>query len=64
MQVIKELAQTKKVLMLTHKLENTKIVDIINIMNCNKICESDSYTKLMNKKGIYYSLICKQKFFE
>ncbi|WP_303690656.1 hypothetical protein [Megamonas hypermegale] len=56
MQTIKELAQTKTVLMITHKLENTKIADIINIMDGGRICESGSYTELMNKKGIYYSM--------
>lgn len=56
MQTIKELAQTKIVLMITHKLENTKIADVINIMDDGRICESGSYAELMNRKGMYYSL--------
>lgn len=64
LQTIKELAQTKTVLMITHKLENTKIADVINIMDDGRICESGSYAELMKIKGMYYSLICQQKFFE
>ena len=56
LQTIKELAQTKTVLMITHKLENTKIADVINIMDGGRICESGTYTELMSKKGMYYSL--------
>lgn len=56
LQTIKELAQTKIVLMITHKLENTKIADVINIMDDGRICESGSYAELMNRKGMYYSL--------
>ena len=56
LQTIKELAQTKTVLMITHKLENTKIADVINIMDDGRICESGTYTELISKKGMYYSL--------
>ena len=36
--------KTKTVLMITHKLENTKIADVINIMDDGRICESGTYT--------------------
>ncbi|WP_204220814.1 hypothetical protein [Megamonas hypermegale] len=42
--------------MITHKLENTKIADVINIMDDGRICESGTYTELISKKGMYYSL--------
>lgn len=57
LQTIKELAKTKTVIMITHKLENTKIADIINVMDNGKICESGSYDELINKKGSFFNLL-------
>lgn len=56
---IKKLSKSKTVIMITHKLDNTKIADIINVMDNGKICESGSYEELMNKKGMYYTLMTK-----
>lgn len=57
LQTIKDLARTKTVIMITHKLENTKIADVINLMDNGRICESGSYDELMRKKGRYYALM-------
>lgn len=57
LQTIKELARTKTVIMITYKLENTKIADVINLMDNGRICESGSFDELMRKKGGYYALM-------
>lgn len=54
---IKDLARMKTVIMITHKLENTKIADIINVMDDGRICESGSFDDLIRKKGKYYALM-------
>lgn len=55
--IIKDLARMKTVIMITHKLENTKIADIINVMDDGRICESGSFDDLIRKKGKYYALM-------
>lgn len=50
---IYELAKTKSVLLITHRLANAKHSDCIYTMQNGKIVEFGSHNELLNKKGVY-----------
>ena len=64
MAVIHELAQTKSVLLISHRLSNVVKSDCIYMLADGVIQESGSHEELMNKKGAYQKLFAYQEQLE
>lgn len=64
MQVIHELAETKTVLMISHRLANVVNSDCIYLLKDGRICEQGTHEELMKKNGAYRKLYESQKELE
>lgn len=64
MNVIRELARSKTVLLISHRLANVVDSDLICMMEQGEICETGSHEELMKKKGSYYELYESQRRLE
>ena len=64
MSVIHELAQTKSVLLISHRLSNVVKSDCIYMLADGVIQESGSHKELMDKKGAYQKLFAYQEQLE
>ena len=64
MEVIRELAQTKTVILISHRLANVTDADQILVMKDGVIEESGVHAKLMEKNGYYSSLYKAQQELE
>ena len=64
MKNIEELAKTKCVILISHRLENVIKANNIYYLKDGKVQEEGSHQMLMNKEGYYYSLYTAQKELE
>lgn len=64
MQVVQELAKTKLVILISHRLANVVKADQIYVVDKGSIVESGNHTKLVEKKGAYYALYHAQQKLE
>ena len=64
MQVVQELAKTKLVILISHRLANVVKADQIYVVDKGSIAESGNHTKLLEKKGAYYALYHAQQELE
>ena len=64
MEVIHELAKTKTVLLISHRLANVVNSDQIYFMKDGKITEKGKHEELMQKKGAYRQLYDSQMALE
>ncbi len=64
MTVIRSLARTKTVLLISHRLSNVVDSDCIYLLQNGKIEEQGSHTELMKKNGVYANLYTSQKNLE
>lgn len=61
MEVIRELARTKTVLFISHRLENAKYADCIYMMEHGKIVESGTHEMLIKLDGNYAKMYANQQ---
>ncbi len=64
MEVIHELAKTKTIVLISHRLANVVRADHIFVVQNGQIIEAGSQTDLMKERGYYYELYQKQKSLE
>ncbi|MDO4288573.1 MAG: ABC transporter ATP-binding protein/permease [Eubacterium sp.] len=64
MAVIKELTQTKTVVLISHRLANVVDADNIYVLDQGGIVEAGSHTALMDRQGVYANLYTTQKDLE
>ena len=64
MQVIRELAKTRTVLLISHRLANVVDSDVICMLDGGRIREMGTHEELMNRQGSYYALYESQKKLE
>ena len=64
MQVVQELAKTKLVILISHRLANVVKADQIYVVQDGSIVESGNHTTLLEKKGIYHALFQAQQELE
>lgn len=64
LQVIHELAKTKTVLLISHRLLNVVESDKIYVLNSGKIVEAGTHNQLMAHSGTYYGLYQNQQKLE
>ena len=64
MNVIHELAKTKTVLLISHRLYNVTGSDRIYMLSGGKIVESGTFQELMEKQGIFAKLYENQRKLE
>ena len=64
MDVIRNLAKEKTVLMISHRLENVKSADNIILLKNGRIAESGTHEELMNNRGGYYEMYSSQSSLE
>ena len=64
MEVIRELARTRTVLLISHRLSNVVASDRIYLLDQGKILEQGTHQELMGKQGIYRKLYETQKNLE
>ncbi len=64
MNVIHELAKTKIIILISHRLANVKDSNCIYFLQDGKIAESGNHNQLMKNKGFYADLFTKQKELE
>ncbi len=64
MQVVQELAKTKLVILISHRLANVVKADQIYVVEKGAIVESGSHAVLMKKKGAYHALYTTQQELE
>ena len=57
MQTLYEYAETKTVLIITHKLFHLENADCIFVMQNGKIIESGKHSELISKRGYYYKML-------
>ena len=60
MEVVRELAGTKTILFISHRLANVVASDYIYMMKNGMIAEKGTHEELMKKKGSYSSMYQKQ----
>lgn len=60
MEVVRELAGTKTILFISHRLANVVASDYIYMMKNGMIAEKGTHEELMKKKGSYFSMYQKQ----
>ena len=64
LQVIRSLAKTKTVIMITHRLANVKECDIVYVMQEGRIAEAGSHEKLLANQSVYAQYYQKQQELE
>ena len=64
MEVIRELARTRTVLLISHRLSNVAASDRIYLLDRGKILEQGTHQELMEKQGAYQKLYLTQKNLE
>ena len=64
MEVIKELAKTKTILLISHRLSNVVTSNCIYLLKEGRIQESGTHKELMDKGGSYYHLYKSQRSLE
>ena len=64
MQVVQELAKTKLVILISHRLANVVKADKIYVLEKGSIVESGKHTVLLEKKGAYHALYTAQQELE
>ena len=64
MEVIRELAKTRTVLLISHRLANVVDSDVICMLDGGRIREMGTHEELMNRQGSYYALYESQKKLE
>lgn len=64
MEVIRDLAETRTVLLISHRLSNVAASDRIYLLEKGEIQEQGSHEELMEKKGVYRKLYETQKNLE
>lgn len=64
MKVIYELAKTKTIILISHKLYNVREADITYVLSKGKIQEMGNHEELMNKEGMYFKLVNEQNELE
>ena len=64
MQVIRELAKSRTVLLISHRLANVVDSDVICMLDGGRIREMGTHEELMNRQGSYYALYESQKKLE
>ena len=64
MKVIHELAKTKTIIMISHRLANTKNADNIYVLENGKVSESGVHEKLLEQDGVYGKLWAAQQKLE
>lgn len=64
MQVVQELAKTKLVILISHRLANVVKADQIYVVEKGEIVESGKHTTLLKKKGVYHALYSAQQELE
>lgn len=64
MEVIKELAKTKTILLISHRLSNVVTSNCIYLLKEGRIQESGTHKELMDKGGSYYHLYESQRSLE
>ncbi len=56
MSIIHELAKTKTVILISHRLANVVPSDQIFLLDGGKIAETGTHEELLNKRGVYANL--------
>lgn len=64
MEVIRELAKSRTVLLISHRLANVVASDCIYMLDAGELREMGTHEELMNKKGSYYKLYNSQQMLE
>ena len=64
MEVIRELARTRTVLLISHRLSNVVASDRIYLLDQGKILEQGTHQELMEQQGVYRKLYETQKNLE
>lgn len=64
MQVVRELAKTKLVILISHRLANVVGADQIYVVESGQIVESGKHAALLEKKGAYHTLYTTQQELE
>ena len=64
MQVVQELAKTKLVILISHRLANVVKADQIYVVEKGEIVESGNHNALVEKKGAYHALYAAQQELE
>ena len=64
MEVVKELAKTKTILLISHRLSNVITSNCIYLLKGGRIQESGTHNQLMDKGGSYYHLYESQRSLE
>lgn len=64
MNIVKELAKEKTVLLISHRLENVKTSDAIYVLDGGKVQEVGTHSSLMQSNGLYRTLVTKQEELE
>ena len=64
LQVIRTLAKTKTVIMITHRLANVKECDIVYVMQEGRIAEAGSHETLLANQSVYAQYYQKQQELE
>ena len=64
MQVVQELAKTKSVILISHRLANVIKADQIYVVEKGAIVETGNHTTLLGKKGVYHTLYQAQQELE
>ncbi len=57
---IKQLAEDKTVIMISHRLSTIRMFDEIYVMDHGEIAEHGTHEELMEKEGLYYQMFIKQ----
>ena len=64
MQIVQELAKTKLVILISHRLANVVKADQIYVVEKGEIVETGNHAKLVEKKGAYHALYMAQQELE
>ena len=64
MSVIEAMAETKTVLLISHRLANTVRAGMIYVMDHGEIAESGTFTELMEKNGLFRKMYDRQMAYE
>ena len=61
---IAELAQTRSILVISHRLSTIRDADIIYVLAEGEIAEAGTHGELLGKEGLYYRLVQEQEALE